>query len=595
MRISRRQFHLSLMAGLATLALPRSTSAATRPDLWLNRLTFGATAESHASFTAMGPTSWLDDQLARPATDATIRHYLTDARLQIAYPAGSDENGHTWPALDQLRPLSTLNADPADLTRLIDWSLGMDFSERTRPASEVIAAALIRAVHTPAQLREVMTQFWHDHFNVNALRDAFTAAFFPAHDAALRDHALGNFRTLLGETARQPAMLCYLNNADSRASPANENYARVLLELHTLGAAAYLNDRHSRWQDVPGAAEGLAQGCLDLDVYEVARAFTGWTVGDGRYVNDGCDAPKTGRFHYVEAWHDPYQKRVPGVEFPPNRAPLQDGEQVLDLLATHPATARFIATKLARRRLTDSPSPALTDHPARTFLAHVDAPDQIAHVIRALVLHPDFTTTPPGKLRRPFEFVAALYRATGAPITGTTNAHQWQLMRAGWRQHEYPVPTGHPDTLDKWTGASALNRLVDMALYAHDDWCGVTSLDLAATTTTGTETTTETTTATTGQFLDRWTTPLGSTGLAADMTLDPALPASAFTDAERHSAAATAAATAIAFAALTPQFLLRRRHAKPAKPDANLASSWVPKYPTGEETLVSSTKVSRGW
>jgi uncharacterized protein (DUF1800 family) len=442
-----------------------------------------------------------------------------------------------------VRALTALTADPALHTRLIDWSQAMEFSERVRPAHEVIAAAPIRAVHAAAQLREVMTQFWHDHFNVNALKDEFTAAFFPSHDAALRDGALGNFRDLLGQVARQPAMLYYLNNADSRASPANENYARELLELHTLGARNYLYDRHTRWQDVPGAMEGLAQGYLDLDVYEVARAFTGWTVGDGRYVNDGYDAPKTGRFHYVEAWHDPYQKRILGVEFPPNRAPMQDGEQVLDLLATHPGTARFIVWKLARRLLTDTPSDDLTNHLTKVFLTGAAAPDQIARVVRALVLHPEFAATPPGKLRRPFEFLAALYRATGAEITGSTNAHQWQLMRAGWRQHEYQIPTGHPDDMAKWTGASSLNRLVDMALYAHDDWFAVATLDLA-TTTDG---------ETTAQFLDRWSRRFGLTGLAADMGLDPALSASAFSDEERHGAAAAA----IAFAALTPDFMLR--------------------------------------
>ena len=176
------------------------------------------------------------------------------------------------------------------------------------------------------------------------------------------------------------------------------------------------------------------------------------------------------------------------------------------------------------------------------FLTAHDAPDQIAQVIRALVLHPDFAATPPAKLRRPFEFLAALYRATGAKVTGTTNAHQWQLMRAGWRQHEYPIPTGHPDVMAKWTGASSLNRLVDFALYAHDDWFGVVSLDLAATAD-----------ETTGAFLDRWSARLGATGLAAAMGLDPALPASSFTDDERRGAAAGA----IAFAALTPAFLLR--------------------------------------
>ena len=544
--ISRRQFQFRLIAALAaaSLTLPQGLRAQGRQaDLWLNRLTYGATDPERARFARLGLTGWLDDQLARPASDADIAKRLAEARLQIVYEAGSDENGNHWSGLDDLRPLAALAADPADHVRLTDWTLGMDFAERARPAAEVIAAALIRAVHAPAQLREVMTQFWHDHFNVNALKDEFTAAFFPSHDAALRDHALGNFRQLLGLTARSPAMLYYLNNADSRASPANENYARELLELHTLGAGAYFNDRYDDWRAVPGATEGQAAGYLDLDVYEVARAFTGWSVGDGRYVNDGYDAPKTGRFHYVEAWHDPYQKRVLGVEFPPNRAAMADGEQVLDLLATHPATARHICTKIARRLLSDTPDPALIDDLAARFLAASDATDQIAQVVRALVLHPAFAATPPEKLRRPFEYLAALYRATGAEVSGTTNAHQWQLFRAGWRQHEYPIPTGHPDVMAKWTGASSLNRLVDFALYAHDGWFGVVSIDLAATLPD----------ETTGAYLDRWSRRLGSTGLAGQLGLDPATPAAAFSPDERRGAAAGA----VALAATTPEFLLR--------------------------------------
>ena len=525
------------------MAWPIGLRAEGQPaDLWLNRLTFGATGPGRDRFSRLGLTGWLDDQLSRPADDPDIAARLAAAQLQITYEAGSDENGNHWAALDELRPLSALTTDPADHVRLTDWSLGMDFAERARPAAEVIAAALIRAVHAPTQLREVMTQFWHDHFNVNALKDEFTAAFFPSHDVALRANALGNFRQLLGLTARSPAMLYYLNNADSRASPANENYARELLELHTLGAPAYLNDRYDDWHSVP-QADGAALGYLDLDVYEVARAFTGWTVGDGRYVNDGYDTPKTGRFHYVEAWHDPYQKRVLGVEFLPNRAAMADGDQVLDLLANHPGTARHLCTKIARRLLTDTPDPALIDHLSQVFLLAQTAPDQIAQVVRALVLHPDFSATPPGKLRRPFEFLAALYRATGAEVTGTTNAQHWQLFRAGWRQHEYPIPTGHPDILAKWTGASSLNRLVDFALYAHDDWFGAVTVDLAATLPD----------ETTGAFLDRWSGRLGSTGLATQMGLDPEMPAAAFTSDERWGAAAGA----IAYAATTPEFLLR--------------------------------------
>lgn len=545
MRISRRQFHLGLVAGLSALTLPRTAMATApqTPDLWLNRLTFGATPASRQDFAGMGPAAWLEDQLALPASDPALDARLQDARLQIAYEAGQDEMGRPWPARDELAPLSALAADPADLVPLLDWDSPMDFAERIRPGQEVIAASLIRAVHAQAQLREVMTQFWHDHFNVNSMKDEFTAVFFASHDRLLRDHSLGNFRQLLGEVARSPAMLYYLNNADSRASPANENYARELLELHTLGAANYLNDRYSAWDQVPGATEGRAEGYLDLDVYEVARAFTGWSVGDGRWLSEGVTAPRTGRFHYVEAWHDPYQKRVLGVEFPPNRAPLADGEQVLDMLARHPGTARFVCGKIARRLMSDRPEPALVERLAQVFLQAADAPDQVAQVLRALVTDPAFAATPAGKLRRPFEFLAALYRASGAEVTGTTNAQQWQLMRAGWRQHEYRVPTGHPDVMAAWTGASSLNRLVDYALYAHDDWFGVARLDTSS----------PAPGESVGAFANRFSAAFGATGLAPALGLDPAQPVAEFSPEERHGIAAGA----MAFAALTPAFLLR--------------------------------------
>ena len=541
--LTRRAFHTRLMAALAASTLPLpGFGAAPDADLYLNRLTFGATPDDRAAFG--DPVMWLEAQLALPASDPALTKRLIDARLRISYAAGGDENGHKWPATDELRPLTALAADPAALLYCIDWEQGMDYAERSRPADEVIAAAVIRAVHAPAQLREVMTQFWHDHFSVNAQKDEFCAAFFASHDAVMRDNAFGNFRAMLGQVARSPAMLYYLNNADSRASPANENYARELLELHTLGAGNYLNDRYDDWASVPRDAAGLAVGYLDLDVYEVARAFTGWSVADGRSLSEGVNAEKTGRFGYVEAWHDPYQKRVLGVEFTPNRAPMQDGEQVLDLLASHPGTARFICTKIARRLLADQPDAALVDDLATVFLAARAAPDQIAQVIRALVLHKDFGATPPQKLRRPFEFLVALYRATGAEVTGTENAQQWQLMRAGWRQHEYGPPTGHPDTADKWVGASSLNRLVDLALYAHDGWFGVCTVDFA-----------EAPGETIGGYANRWAAGLGSAQAdwLGDLGIDPAGAMADLTDDERMGIATGT----VAFAALTPQFLLR--------------------------------------
>lgn len=551
--ITRRMFHTRLLAALALAGSPRlaRADAPATDDLWLNRLTFGATPASRAALASRGRAAWLEDQFMMQSTDPALAARLQAARLRIVYEAGEDENGNHWAATDETRPLSLMAADPADLVHLLTWDPGqaMHYSERTRPAQEVIAASLIRAVHAEAQLREVMTQFWHDHFNVDSGRDETTAALFGAHDAILRTQAFGNFRSLLGDVARSPAMLYYLNNADSRASPANENFARELLELHTLGAENYLNDRYSAWRDVPGATEGQAEGYLDLDVYEVARAFTGWSVGDGRWVSEGETAPQTGRFHYIAAWHDPYQKRILGREFAPNRGPMQDGDEVLDMLARHPGTARFLCTKIARRFLADEPDAALVGRLAEVFLAATDAPDQIAQVIRALVLSPEFDA-PASKLRRPFELMAALYRATGAEVSDVENSYHWQLSRAGWRQHEYGPPTGHPDKAAAWTGASTLNRMVDLALYAHDDWFGAARADLASLR--GDETVAD--------FIARHAASLAPArgpeiaAVVAEVAgMDPTLTAAEFDpDARRGVASA-----AIAFAALTPDFLLR--------------------------------------
>ena len=555
--ITRRMFHTRLLALIAAsvVPFPKIAAAATgSPDkVWLNRLTFGATPEALAQFAEMGREGWLEWQLSLPPGDPDLDGMLAAARLRISYPAGSDEDGNSWEALDEMRPLSALTADPADLVRLLDWGpgKGMEFSERARPAQEVIAAAPIRAVHATAQLREVMTQFWHDHFNVASGKDESTAAFFPAYDAMLRGHAFGNFRTMLGDVARSPAMLYYLNNADSAASPANENYARELLELHTLGARNYLNDRYKAWREVPGAEAGQAEGYLDLDVYEVARAFTGWSVGDGRWLAEGEEAPRTGRFHHVARWHDPYQKRILGREFPPNRAPMEDGEEVLDILARHPATAAFVTEKIARRLVADDPDPALVQRLTGVFLAQAGAPDQIAQVIRALVLSPDFDT-PPTKLRRPFEFLAAFYRAAGATVENPENAYHWQLSRAGWRQHDFGPPTGHPDRLAAWTGASSLNRLVDLALYGLDDWFATARADLAEPDSDG---------ETGRAFLARHAArlaPAAADGIADELgvaffgdTLDD--PVAGVPAGDRQGAAQTA----LAFAALTPEFLFR--------------------------------------
>jgi len=471
--LTRRDFHKTLAAvALTSLATGKTAKANIAPfnNLVLNRLTFGANAQSHTEIETLGVREWVEQQLSLPAEDDDLTTRLNAIRLLIEYEEGRSENDKPWDAVSEYRALQYLQTDPADLLHFLDFDEPFDFGERERPAAEVIAASLTRAVHAPAQLREVMTQFWHEHFSVNAMKDEVTAIFFPSYDALMRTHAFGNFRVLLGEVARAPSMLAYLNNDSSRASPANENFARELLELHTLGQENYFNDLYDDWKAVPGALNGVAEGYVDQDVYEVARALTGWSIGDGRETDEGTYSPETGQFAYVESWHDPYQKRILGQEFSANSAPMEDGDRVLDMLAAHPGTARFVTRKMLCRLGIEDPSTAYHDLVAEVFHKQRNAPDQIAQTLRAIIFHDEFSTTPAKKLRRPFEYLTAIYRTSGSEISPRSDAFHWMLKQAGWSQHRVNPPTGHSDDSADWANTATINGMVKLALECHAEW-----------------------------------------------------------------------------------------------------------------------------
>jgi uncharacterized protein (DUF1800 family) len=485
MILNRRLFNTASLALLLDAPFNFTAAKASPPALGviaLNRLSFGATHDSAAYISKIGLENWLDQELAKPATDARLETRLLSAKLMFEYEAGEGDHGSKWPARKELVSYQFMRVTGDKLLPLLDFDKHpMSYEERIRPAREVQAASLTRAVHADAQLREVMTQFWHDHFNVNSMRDEHTAAYFGIYDTMLRENAIGNFRKMLGEVTRSPSMLFYLNNEASKASPANENFARELFELHTLGAGNYFNDRTTEWHDVPGAKLGLAQGYIDQDVYEAARALTGWSFGDGRYIAEGDNAPMSGAFHYIDRWHDPYQKRILAVEFRANAGPMSDGEKLLDVLAHHPGTARFLCTKICRRLVADEPSAALIETAMKVWSSNIDADDQIAKVIRAIVLAPEFLQTPPRKIKRPFEFLASLYRAADAEISPTGLGFIWELSKAGWNQHEFRPPTGHPDVAEYWANTNLISGFVSMALNAFEDWneAGKTHLEKA--------------------------------------------------------------------------------------------------------------------
>jgi uncharacterized protein (DUF1800 family) len=434
----------------------------------LARLGFGAGPGEAEALARHGYANWLDAQLAPPAgDDPAVSARLAKATLKIKYAA---KDG-AWAAVEEDRPLRLLDQPIEAIWPLADHEQ-FDNAERRRPLNEVMAATLIRAAYGAYPLREAMVQFWHEHFNIDAWDQEQVALALPAYDRdVIRKHCLGNFRQMLEAVATAPAMLWYLSNRSSRAGAANENYARELFELHTLGRDAYLNDTYDRWREVPGAIQGKPVGYIDQDVYEAARALTGWTVEDGTGIDGHRKLPKTGRFVYVESWHDGYQKRVLGTEFDAFQPAMADGRRVLDLVAAHPATARFICAKLVRRLVGDTPPPGLVKQAVGVWERERSAPDQIARVIRAIALSPDFARSRGAKLRRPLALAAGFVRAAGIDFTPTEPLMN-EIANCGQRLFGYAAPTGLPDDTAALTGANAMRRRWSLVLALAENWWG---------------------------------------------------------------------------------------------------------------------------
>jgi len=405
----------------------------------LDNLTYGATAASIAEFNALGSNdadriaNFVEWQLEWSAIDDSA----VEARLAAAgYSTLGKSLTQLW--TDHVLP------DPA-------WEV------RIRPAWEVQRAAFVRAVHSKRQLREVLVNFWHDHFNVTASDSDAGPVYVHFDRDVLRKHAFGNFRAMLEDVARSTSMLYYLDNADnSRAGP-NENFARELLELHTLGAENYYGFMDPF--DVPKCAEDpdYPVGYTDIDVYETASAFTGWTVKDGHWE---YPTENDGNFVYRQSWHDAGPKFLLGMMLNPEQPALKDGRDVLDRLASHPRVAKFICKKLIRRFISDTPNPALVNSAAVVFRQNWQAVDQLERTLRHILLSPLLYNSWGHKQRRPFETMAAAMRVLGSDWTltvGQTKSDEfmWRMGFTGHTPYEWPAPNGYPDTAPAWSGSNS--------------------------------------------------------------------------------------------------------------------------------------------
>ena len=326
---------------------------------------------------------------------------------------------------------------------------------------ELQQAKVLRALYGERQLQEVMTDFWFNHFNIYLNKDADQYLVTAYERDTIRAHALGKFKDLLLATAQSPAMLFYLDNwasmgpkspqaiAANKGKPGqavaglNENYGRELMELHTLGVNG---------------------GYTQHDVTELARVLTGWTI---QPLEQGA------AYQFDLKKHDPGDKLVLGQTIPENGQ--NEGLQMLDILAHHPSTAKFVCRKLAMRFVADDPPPVLVDRLAQKFLA---TDGDIREVLRTLFKSPEFWSpkTYRAKVKTPFEFAISSLRATGTDVT-SAGPLLGILSRMGMPLYQMVPPTGYSMTASTWMSSEALIDRMNFALDLSNGKVGGTNFD----------------------------------------------------------------------------------------------------------------------
>jgi uncharacterized protein (DUF1800 family) len=433
---------LTVLLGLLPLAAAGATESDARIVHALNRLTFGPRPGDVERVRRAGLDAFIEQQLqperiADERLDAALEA-LPSLRMSIA------ELHRQFPRPDERR---APNIASGERTRG-EMMEGRPAERRpARILAELQAAKVLRAVVGERQLQEVMADFWFNHFNVFAGKGQLRWYTTPYEREAIRPHALGTFPELVRATARHPAMLFYLDNwLSTRADfvvpfgpnrgakrGLNENYARELMELHTLG--------------VDG-------GYSQADVTEVARAFTGWTI-DGPNIE--------GRFLFRPGMHDTSEKIVLGHRLRGGGGG-EDGERVIDILVHHPSTARFIATKLVRRFVADDPPPALVERVAVTYRT---TGGDVRAMLRTIVAAPEFWASDRegAKIKTPFQYVVSAVRAVGGRVDARG---AFEVARASAEIGEVlygaPPPSGYADRAEQWVNTAALLARMNFAL-----------------------------------------------------------------------------------------------------------------------------------
>jgi uncharacterized protein (DUF1800 family) len=399
----------------------------------LNRIGFGPRPGDVKRVREFGIEKYLEQQLRPERIDDDAVESRLSAMPSIRMPAAEILAQYPQPQ----RLARALGMNPADRDsdeRGMRRKLQALYMERgLKPVQqllqELVAHKIVRAVHSERQLEEVLTDFWFNHFNVfwgkNA--DRWLTTGFEMN--AIRPNVLGKFKGLLMATAKSPAMLFYLDNHLSSAQRGiNENYARELMELHTLG--------------VDG-------GYTQEDVQQVARAFTGWTI----------DAPqRNGEFLFRPRMHVTGEKIVLGHRLNPGG--IRDGEAVIDILAKHPSTSQFISTKLVRRFVSDDPPASLVSRVAGIYRK---TDGDIREMMRAIVTSEEFNSSGARKTKSPFEYAVSAIRSLDGSSHGSPQLTQ-SIARMGQPLYQCQPPTGFPDRGDYWMSDGAVIERLNFAV-----------------------------------------------------------------------------------------------------------------------------------
>ncbi len=434
-----RQTHLPIFHSSPWQWIPARDLGTGNPIITaLNRLAFGPRPGDFERVQQIGVDAYIEEQLAPEKIDDSA----LEQRLATMYPTLSKSIGELMRDYPQ-RPQVVQNMSKAERLEQILAGLGVK-TELTQNPQQVVAqlqdATMMRALFSRRQLQEVVVDFWSNHFTIYALKNDDRWMKTVDDREVIRKHAFGKFGDLLRASAQSPAMLVYLDNQLNVKGVANENYAREIMELHTLG--------------VDG-------GYTQQDVAELARAFTGWTVRQPRRSGafGATDYSDAGTFFFDSNRHDNAAKRVLGIDLPANGG-INDALKIVDVLAKHPSTAQFVSKKLARRFVSDNPPDALVQRAAQTF---TQTNGDIRAVLSVILHSDDFKNSFAQKIKRPVELVASAARAMDLQADDVRALSTTvRLMGQGLFLH--PTPDGYPDVGDAWINTGALLARWNFAL-----------------------------------------------------------------------------------------------------------------------------------